>query len=280
MAFLEKYTLQCESEFVWICKRKKIKLHIALSGAARGPFISQGEGCLFVQSFLVFLIGSASTAFHHHLFSIIVVLILLCSLMSLFQIKIPNASETSALWALKLVKFPRSGLFQGKVSFESIQQTWRVPQSCRVFCPSPACLGDPLCSCGRVWPHWISGGLQLSPLDNCKETEARVDGERCDIAGAQLYHVVFVVDTGSYFSRTNLPSCAIERRYFFKPLCGNLFISIEMKSAVNYLRKLILRTGISSCWWCNSASQICNFLYAFLLSTLVKSWLTLIPTNR
>lgn len=51
------------------------------SGAAE---MSQGEDCLFVQSFLVFLVGNSSTAFHHYLFSITPVLLLLCSFMSLF----------------------------------------------------------------------------------------------------------------------------------------------------------------------------------------------------
>lgn len=96
MALLEKYTIQHESEFVWIYKRKIICTQI-FQEQLRGPFISQGEGCLFVQSFLAFLTGNAPTAFHHNLFSIVPVLTLLCSLMSLFRNKIPNPSETHAL---------------------------------------------------------------------------------------------------------------------------------------------------------------------------------------
>lgn len=57
----------------------------------------------------------------------------------------------------------------------------------------------------------------------CKDTEARGDGKRYDIDGAQLQHIGFVVDMGSYFSRINLPSCTIERTYFSGSLCGNLF---------------------------------------------------------
>lgn len=36
MALLEKYTVQCESDFVWIYKSKK--LHVGFSGGGRPPF--------------------------------------------------------------------------------------------------------------------------------------------------------------------------------------------------------------------------------------------------
>jgi len=41
MALLEKYTIQCESEFVWISKRKK--MHVDFSGAAKRPLHLPGR---------------------------------------------------------------------------------------------------------------------------------------------------------------------------------------------------------------------------------------------
>lgn len=58
--------------------------------------MSHREGCLFVQCFLMFLTGNASTAFHHYLFSLTPVLLLLC-------LPYVSFSKTKSLMFQKLV---------------------------------------------------------------------------------------------------------------------------------------------------------------------------------
>lgn len=59
--------------------------------------MSQGEGYLFVQSFLVFLISNSSTAFHHITLPSQQPYYCSAPLCLFFQNKIPNASETRVL---------------------------------------------------------------------------------------------------------------------------------------------------------------------------------------
>lgn len=153
MALLEKSTVQHESEFTWICKNETI-FRCGRDVSERRMFIC--------AVFSDFFIGNTSTAFHHYLFSITPVLLLLC-------LPYVSFSKTKSLmfqklvpWILELLGSPSKTLFQGKV--------WKQPEyissSPKLVCflPLSVCLWDPLCSCGNLTLLDWNRGMEVTGL--------------------------------------------------------------------------------------------------------------------